>query len=384
MIFFTELSFFNSLSWLHGAYGVTGPNENIPHKHFYVTVKNGTDESKVLDDLETTFDCKPNDYFEIRPEPKAPQKFRFLTKPASGGCIRALDRGPNPARAPNDIVDQRSGSSGTLTMFCFHNNKHYALTCFHVGCKTDEQRYDEVFSPEKLRGIRESHDIDWHKQLAKNNYEYLYSPSENPGENGNEKAAEIVENIPLGMFSEGSFDTKSDILSIEVSGDVEIDCRMTQVDSPSWLNIWQELHDRVYIPGEEVSAIIKKVGYPSNVAYGYIEDINFSYKTEEGQTCYKSAISIRSNSGLLLRPGDSGALVCFVDRNNKEQACGYVVCQASDDDGGIVFLNEGEPLPHEENGSVPILICLRLDTALIKLDLPTESGCFERCGSDQQ
>jgi urease accessory protein UreH len=44
---------------------------------------------------------------------------------------------------------------GTLTMFCALNGQHYALTCFHVGCATDENRlnaaFNEVEDVQKMR-----------------------------------------------------------------------------------------------------------------------------------------------------------------------------------------------------------------------------------------
>ena len=334
-----------------------------------------------MNDLRDSFDCEPNEYFELRPEPKTPVKFRYLRKPASGGCIRAVGKDQNPLRVPNDIVNETSGSSGTLTMFCFHNNKHYALTCFHVGCKTDRQRYDEVFSAEELRGIRESHDIDWYKEYAKNSYEYLYCPSESPR---HESTPDLADNINLGTFSEGSFDTESDIMSIEVFGHVDIDCRIVEIDSPSSV-IWKELHERVNICREKVPVIVKKVRYPSVLANGYIEEMNYSYKTDEGQNCYTSAITIQISSDPSLKPGDSGALVCFFDNSNKQQAFGYVVCEAGNldevgklDEAGnpddeFVFFKE-EPLS--------LFICLKLNIALEKLGLSIGKGCFEKCGSD--
>ena len=36
--------------------------------------------------------------------------------------------------------------TGTLTMFYALNGQHYALTCFHVGCATDENRLNAAFN----------------------------------------------------------------------------------------------------------------------------------------------------------------------------------------------------------------------------------------------
>ena len=49
--------------------------------------------------------------------------------------------------------------------------------------------------------------------------------------------------------------------------------------------------------------------------------------------------------------------------------------------GDVHFRNEGEQSSLEESES--IFICLKLNTALKNLNLPTETGCFRSCGRDQ-
>jgi hypothetical protein len=345
--------FSNRFSWLGGAYGVIGSNENIPRLHFYVTIKNGADKSKVFDDLEKSFDCEPKKYFELRSEPKTPVTFRYLTKPASGGRILAVDQGPNPARAPNDIVDQTTGSLGTLTMFSFHNNKHYALTCFHVGCTTDKQRHDKAFNVEELMKIRKSKRIKWHKEFAKSR-RFDYGPRHN-----RDDSDDIADTIPLGEFGECSFDTKNDIMSIQVFEGVETDCRMEEIDFPSWTKISRYILTTLHRKGR-VPAIVK-IDKTSKEENGYIHEINYSHPAEEGENCYEDAVVVKCNSGTVLRPGDSGALVCYLDKHENQKACAYVVCEASEGDEGI------------------FIICLRLNNALKNFKL-TNKGCFKKCG----
>jgi hypothetical protein len=72
--------------------------------------------------------------------------------PTPGGGVLACSNlsytNKNPLRVQpeeNEKVDvPEVEGTGTLTMFCALNGQHYALTCFHVGCATDENRLNAV------------------------------------------------------------------------------------------------------------------------------------------------------------------------------------------------------------------------------------------------
>ena len=323
-------------------------------------MKKGTERCKVLDDLKAVFECEVADYFDLRPEPKTSVKFKFLSKPTSGDHILAVNRThqPNPFPASCDIENKEFVRQGTLTMFCFKNGSHYALTCFHVGYAALEQQYDEILSLNDLGKMRKSKLIEDQKEYAKSKLKYCYRQREIA--NQNESAVNLTD---LGNFCKGSFDNESDIMSIKVTHDVEIDCTVAEIDSPSWREIWKELQERV-CHDRKAPVRVKKVGYPSKEAQGYIKAFNYSYKKED-EIVIKNAITVKSASGPFLQPGDSGALLSFLDSNNKEQAFGYVVGEFTTDDGNESFF-----------------ICLKLDIALNKLQL-NRNGCFKKCCTNQ-
>ena len=322
----------------------------------------------MLEELRAAFDCEPNKSFELRREPRNHKKLKYLTRPTPGGGIAAEDGGSNPLRIPNDIVNEEPGALGTLTMFYFQENSHYALTCFHVACQTDEQRFNQAFNAKDLSVIRESHSVKWYNERAKT-CRFYYRPRENASENENVPSANKI-----GRFCKGFFDPVSDIMSLKVFENVGVDCQLEEIEFPSWERIWQELHRRVVRRRGTFPVRVKKIGYSSNETYGYIEEINYTWKYGD-EILLRSAIAVRSDDGPFMKPGDSGSLVCFFDEENRQQAFGYGVCEVGD------FADEQPALAHEENRS--LLICFKLNTALKSLNLPTGTGCFRRCGSDQ-
>ena len=339
--------FLNSFCWLLGAYGITGPNEIISRTHFYVTVDKDKEESEILDDIRRMFDCEPKEYFELRREPKKTVKFNFLVNPSPGGGIVLKEDTQNPLRVPNDIVDEESSTyhaSGTLTMFCFHNDKHYALTCFHVGIETDKQRFDRAFNQENLLALRKC--TEWSEECAP---EYCYRETDIGNVDKNRNA---VRN--LGKFFKGSFDSVSDIMSIEVDEDVQVNCNVAETDVPNWSAIWKELHKRVK-RRRRSDVSVKKLGYSSNITDGYIDDINYTYKYK-GELLFKDAVAVKSDSGTFLEPGDSGALIHFTDSKNKRQAFAYGVCAVVNDNSDVVFREEGE----QEEIESSLFVCFRL------------------------
>ena len=299
-------------------------------------------------DLNAEFGCEPYKYFELLQEPKTPAKFKYLADPTPGGGILAVDRESGDIRA-----------AGTLTMFCFQNENHYALTCFHICIPPHLlPNWDEELSLQEFLNLRNRQTFESLREHARDTHKYCYRESENDDADDNENIA------GLGNFSEGSYNSDSDIMSIEVSGDVQIECEVAEIGSPAWVGIWRELHERVVNKRGKSPVMVKKVGYSSNVTHGYIDKINWSVKYQD-ELLYKNAIVIRSDSGTFLRPGDSGSLVYFVDAENKQQPFAYGV---------------GAKVNGDADGNESNFICLKLNTALKNLELP-EAGCFRDCSS---
>ena len=117
--------------------------------------------SQVYCEIKEEFKCDPKKFFELFRESKRQQKIEYLSTPTTGGGIVAVNEAsdPSPMRVPGDIVDENPGSctaTGTLTMFCCQNCEHFALTCFHVGCATDEQRFCAAFNQQQLSDIQKN------------------------------------------------------------------------------------------------------------------------------------------------------------------------------------------------------------------------------------
>ena len=129
--------------------------------------------------------------------------------------------------------------SGTLTMFCCKDDQHYALTCSHVGCVTGERRKQAAFNEQE--SIQEKQD----------------SPSNNKDENAKQKKYYYEDSIeenamdiykkPLGIFDKCHFDDECDIMSIKISGGIDIKCQIEPVSHPDWNKVWSELHKRVHM-----------------------------------------------------------------------------------------------------------------------------------------
>ena len=418
---------FNRFSWLHGPYGITGPNKTIPRPHVYLTVERGKKKSEVLKEIKKQFKCDPKKYFELFREPERKPSFKYLSKPTSGGSILAVKRSsePNPLRVANDIVDlDTSKASGTLTMFCCQNDEHYALTCFHVACTTDELSFQQAFNLEQ-RFLDIQSSIEWYEDLAKEQeYHYRERNMDRADENEN-PVASPVNYSPLGRFSQCSFDDRCDIMSIQVDKDVQVDCGVGDIGNPDWDKIYDKLYQRVKsIRGGLV--IVQKVGFlPSDNHKGYVIDSSYTYDCG-GDFSFGDAIIVKGMAGTFLEPGDSGALIYFYDRDKVKQAFAYGVGEIanpyshnhmssdeewredshesgssenndaleeeSDDEKSKVGSEPGsndnfsaddsdtEGIPFGVEG--PVFICLKLDTALKSLNLLDE-GCFSPCGNTQ-
>ena len=390
----------------------------------YLTVKRGVKRSEVLKEIREEFKCEAEKYFEILRQPKKTPKFKLVSKPKSGGSIAV---GNKQFQASSESENEQFcdlQSSGTLTMFCSQNSDHYALTCFHVACATDEKCFQQMFNQQELLDIQERRE---HYEEHAKEREYYYKRNEVDSTDENDNP---INYIPLGKFSKCSLHSESDIMSIKVREDVEIECTTPEIDHPDWVRIEKDLFDRILSGSSEDRISVEKFGYPlSSENSGCIRKLYYSYRCEEG-LLFKNAIVVKGNSQTFLEDGDSGALISFVDKDKNKQAFAYGVCEVDDiynentysessedssedlsenssegsskdssdgdkselgdeiinikpeggkecgdsDDNSIEFGEE--VLRHEELG--PFAICLRLKTALKDLGL-SDAGCFKNC-----
>jgi hypothetical protein len=117
-------------------------------------------------------------------------------------------------------------------------------------------------------------------------------------------------------------------MSIQVREDIEIHCRVAEIDFPDWKKIWKELYDRVVCNGRsEDHVTVQKHGYTTNLKHtGRIVECNFSYKCQD-RVLFQNAIVVEGNSQTFLKDGDSGALICFFDKTSEKKAFAYGVCE---------------------------------------------------------
>ncbi|CAB4043183.1 Hypothetical predicted protein [Paramuricea clavata] len=336
-----------SCPWLCGAYGLTAPTKKIARPHIYLTVKRGMKKSDVRRNLEDKFKCDAKEYFELLQEPKRKPKLKLLgrernkvtssatsVKAVAGGgvfaCIKNSANNSNPLRVleENEREDIPVPQGiGTLTMFCAHDEQHYALTCFHVGCATDENCLNAALNKkDNIQEIRNSLPI--YEEHAKEQQYYFAEKVvvENNNENNDEPITfgdDGSNYTHLGDFHKFQFDSKCDILSLKVSKDTEIDCKILGVTSPNWTNIWDEIYERVFSIGCN-PVIVAKRGFSSAETYGHIVSCDFSSSDEDE---FQDAIIVEGYSGPFLKGGDSGSLVFFHDKNDQKQVLAYGVCE---------------------------------------------------------
>ena len=306
-------------------------------------------EIKAAFNLELHVDFEPKDYFELRKTEKEPE-FQFLATPGCVGSIVA--EGLEEARM-----------TGTLTMFCCKDQRHYALASFHLGCMTDQCFQEGIKEKEMLR-IRSSPD-DSTQHVRKLRYYYNEREIGSPQEN-------FVNYLPLDNVHNTSIDSASDIISIEVPNDVEIHCEMAETESPNWQENWRELHRRVTgVPKDRVH--VEKDGHSTGKTHGHIAVCNYNHK-HDGELLFTNAILVEDDGNEFLKPGDSGALVWFHDENGRKQAFAYGVAKVDELD------QVGSDEDSERKG--PYYICLKLNTGLRKLGL-LNAGCFRECGGNK-
>ena len=320
-------------------------------------------KSDVRRDLDDKFKCDVKEYFELLQEPKRKPKLKLLgrernkvtssatsVKAVAGGgvfaCSKNSSNNSNPLRVLED--DERKDipvaqGTGTLTMFCAHDEQHYALTCFHVGCATDENCLNATLNEkENIQEIRNSLPI-YEEHAKEQQYyfaervvvendneeqQYYYAERVADNENNNQPITfgdDGSNYTHLGDFHNYQFDSKCDILSLKVSKDTKIDCKILDTISPNWTNIWDEMYERVFsIDRNPVE--VEKIGFSSAKTSGHIVSCDFS-GFQEDKFLFQDAIVVKGCSGPFLEGGDSGSLVFFHDKNNQKQVFAYGVCE---------------------------------------------------------
>lgn len=239
------------------------------------------------------------EYFELLRQPERTPEFHYLADsndqsstsssassvlPTPGGGVLACDNdkytGVNPMKIQEDEErDELSVlAAGTLTMFCFKDEQHYALTCFHVG---------EVNDGESLSMPKESD--------KKNSGQFsavikTYRFAENKMENNNEAMPfrfNRRNSVPLGDFHMRRSDKRCDILSLKISDETDVNCELANVTSPDWNSLWDEMLEDTASNNSE-GLKVEKIGFKSGLTYGHIAVYNASYQGE-----FKNAIAFK-------------------------------------------------------------------------------------------
>ena len=316
---------------MRGRYGIVGSNEIISYLHFFVTVDYEILDGKSIlqNDIIDKFGSDASQYFEFRPKGSEKAKLRSFS---------------NISISRND---QSIISRGTLTMFCYLNGKHYALTCCHL-CYNGVDNHKHY----KMLNLATNDPNAFELHLKSNEYVYSSSPNSE---------------IQLGSCRDYVLQNDVDIISIEVNESVSVECRRKKLHKPSnWLDVWRELLKRVY--GVSSSSVkVKK--YDGKRMIGYIVDTSFSYYSPEEEVTIEDAILVKCRKSFL-KAGDCGVLVYFHDEAGRRIPFGYGVSQ---------FFHLGICDPEYK-----YYICFKLDKALRKLfgeKNYNNCGCFEQCSN---
>lgn len=367
-------------------------------------------------------------------------------QPAPGGGVLACNaksNQSNPLRAPElpevheterDLLEVQG--IGTLTMFCSPGGQHYALTCFHVGCANDQNRLNAaIHKVEDIQQIRNS--LKSYADYAKRQQYYFIkgrgdSGSENNSRheyNNNESISfgdDGCNHICLGDFKDYHFDCECDILSLKIPNNIKIDCKLADVIYLNGKEMWTQLNN---VLKSRTPVQVEKIGYFTALTCGHIATSNFTYSLDN-YLLFQDAIVVEGNgdSASFLEGGDSGSLVFIRDEKNRKMAFAYGVCKVDalflpvqsdstsstdidDDDSSEEDTQESssdketdsedefqdkddnddddddqssEEIAFEDEPTHgPYFICLRLDTALKKLNLQNK-GCFSDCGSKRK
>ena len=370
----------HSFPWFCGVYGVTGPNKNIPHLHLFITFERGAKISDVRRELQEKFGTDAMEYFELLRQPERTPEFKYLSDsndrssassyapsvlPTPGGGVLGCDNEEytvvNPMKVEEDEErdDLNVLATGTLTMFCFKDEQHYALTCFHIGSANDGDNLSTPKKSDKSNSSQFSAEIKTYR-FAENDMEQSNEAMPVPFNREN--------TVPLGDFH--NFDKQSDILSLKVLGEMDVNCELADVTSPDWNSLWDEMLEDTASDSTK-GLKVEKIGFKSGLTYGHIALYNTSYKGK-----FKNAIAVKGcDNRPFLEEGDSGALVFFRDGSNMKTVFAYGVLEVNE-------LNVAGDDDEDDLGYVypgPFSICLRLNTALENLNLK-EGACINDCG----
>ncbi|CAB4030451.1 Hypothetical predicted protein, partial [Paramuricea clavata] len=316
----------HSFPWFCGAYGLARPNKKIPRLHLFLTVKTGTKKSVVRRDLKDKYKCDAKEYFRLLQEPKRKPRMKYL---ADSSAEPSTSTGPSVLPSPvggvlacisgNPVTDM--AAKGTLTIVCYKNGHHYALTCFHVGCANDETRFNSTFNVnvDNIRKIRSS--LPTYVFHAR---EKKYWFTERAFDSKNKPLSyedDLSSDTSHGNFHKYHFDSECDILSVKVPGDTNINCKMTGVTCLDLNSIWVELLDKFaeWNDSSDNPVEVKKIGFSSGLTCGHLVTTSYNHPD-----LYKNAIAVK---GSFLENGDSGSLVFFLDKNNQRQVFAYGVCE---------------------------------------------------------
>ena len=352
---------------------MTAANKKINRPHFYLTVKREVERGDVLRDLKDTFSLDdPEEYIEILVEPEREPNFKLLVGGAVPGgrllCGRRND--PNPMRAPAEDEKVKITGAGTISMFCRKNEQHYALTCFHVGATTDRMRlWDATNQKENIREIRRS--LQYSEERARSN-EYFFEEDIEQNDNVGISFGNNGNRTFLGNYHNYCFDSNCDIMSVKVSDDIHINYPMLDALRPDWEETWDELYDRVIEnPGQDLVKV-EKICLFSNSLSGRILDTVADYDDENG-LLFEDITIVKGDAADFLEKGESGSLMCFLDKNGRKRAFAYGVMEVDE----ITLPERHEELPG------PFIICLCLQTALERLGL-AEARCFIVRGGNRE
>ena len=307
------------------------------------------DRLDVLRELKEMFSCEdPNEYFELLEEPKRKPTFKHLGttfgQPQNGAVVGGRVFSHNPENGTT------LAGAGTLTMFCCKDQQHYALTCFHVGCKTALNEDDNI------REIRER--FPRYRDYAQQQRYYFYEE-----DNNNYRQ--------LGDFDDGHFGYEWDILCVKIPDGVEIDCRIADVPNPNWDQLWLELYESVVEKENQgLAQKVEKICLSSPFVRGQVVKIGFAYMEEDGNLLFADTTVVKGDSGSFMEDGDSGSLICFLDEEEQKKTFAYGVMEV-----------DKLTLPDGSSIKGPFIICLNLELALEELDLK-EAGCFNVCGQN--
>ncbi len=350
----------------------------------------------VFRELKEKFTCDdPNEYFELLQEPERKPKIKFFmenrnglnssTEPSnklravSGGGVLACTRRSHDIQNPCHVREELGTDdfpnvqgTGTLTMFACKNGRHYALTCCHVGCANDVNRFNAAIN--KLNDIKEMRKSleSYVRHAKRQEYHFQESIVENdngPISNGDNGGR----HMRLGCFDKHHFDDECDILSVIIPKGIKIDCKVPGVTPPDWDKIWHELSERVLKKAGENPVVVEKLGFTSGLTDGHIVVSEFYYKHEDIDLFY-DAVVVKGLSDSFLKGGDSGCPVFFYDRDNQKQVFAYGVCELD-----VLQLPEPQRSLYPTG---PFSICFCLYKALENVGL-LEAACFNECGGNR-